>query len=181
MASIIGVQELQHTNGTSAATISSAGIITKPQTPAFRVTQSSSQTLAHATVTKLTFNTKTGSQHQFDTSSNWNTTNYEFTAPVSGVYFFKGQFFASVSTQRAAFNILIDTGSGFDTTASNDYLTQELTLGTASVGGAVYSGSAVAYLTAGHKVAAYGYQEQGSSSATNASAWLTHFSGFLVG
>lgn len=180
MASIIGVQELQHTNGTSAATISSAGIITKPQTPAFRVTQSSSQTLAHATVTKLTFNTKTGGRN-FDTGGDWNTTNYEFTAPVDGVYFFKGQFFASVSTQRASFAILIDTGSGFDTSDGSTYLTQELMAGTSSVGGGVYSGSAVAYLTAGHKIAAYGYQEQNSNSATNASAWLTHFSGFLVG
>ena len=181
MASIIGVQELQHTNGTSAATISSAGIITKPQTPAFRVTASAGQSLSHATFTKLAFNTKTGSQHQFDTGGNWNTTNYDFTAPVSGVYFFKGQFFASVSTNRAAFNILIDTGSGFDITDSNSYLTQELSAGISANGGGVYSGSAVAYLTAGHKIAAYGYQEQGSATTTNANAWLTHFSGYLVG
>jgi hypothetical protein len=43
MASIIGVQELQHTNGTSAMTIDSNGTIQMPQKPAWRLGLDSSQ------------------------------------------------------------------------------------------------------------------------------------------
>ena len=43
MASIIGVQELQHTNGTSAMTIDSSGRVTMPVVPAWRVSITSDQ------------------------------------------------------------------------------------------------------------------------------------------
>jgi len=178
----LNVGTIKDATGTNTGiSISSAGIITKPQTPAFRVTASAGQALAHATLTKISFDTKTGSNFQFDTGGDYDTTNYHFLAPVTGVYFFKGQFFASVSTGRGGTFILVDTGSGFDVTDTDTYLTQGLRTPSAANGGIVYSSTAVVHLTAGHKVAAYAYQEQGSSTTINATGSLTHFTGYLVG
>ena len=179
----LNVGTIKEATGTNTAmTIDSTGRILTPARPAFFVTQASSQTLTHGTLGKLTFDTKTGSRGQFDTGGDWNTSNYEFTAPVNGVYFFKGQFLASVSTGRAATYILIDDGTGsFDISDGNTFLTGELTVATATSGGVVYPASVVVYLTAGRKVAAYALQEQGSNTSTNTNPALTHFSGFLVG
>ena len=55
MASEIGVQTIQHTNGTDAITINSGGIITPSQQPIFHVTKSADQTLTDATTTLITF------------------------------------------------------------------------------------------------------------------------------
>lgn len=85
MASIIGVQELQHTNGTSAATIDSTGRILTPARPAF---------LAHRNGVSATLTG--GNYHQifpfntvdFDIGNNYDTTNYNYVCPVDGIYFF---------------------------------------------------------------------------------------------
>ena len=85
MASIIGVQELQHTNGTSAMTIDSSGRILTPARPAFLVHR-------NGVVATLTG----GNDHQifpfntvdFDIGSNFDTTNHNYVCPVDGVYFF---------------------------------------------------------------------------------------------
>jgi hypothetical protein len=178
----LNVGTIKEATGTNTGiSISSAGIITKPQTPAFRVTASAGQSLPNATLTKISFDTKTGSNFQFDTGGDYDTTNYHFLAPVTGVYFFKGQFFASVSTNRGGTFILVDTGSGFDVSDTDTYLTQGLRTPSAANGGIVFSSTAVVHLTAGHKVAAYAYQEQGSASTINSTGSLTHFTGYLVG
>lgn len=55
MASELGVNTIQHTNGTDALTINSGGIITPSQQPIFHVTKSADQTLTDATTTLITF------------------------------------------------------------------------------------------------------------------------------
>jgi len=85
MASIIGVQELQHTNGTSAATIDSSGRILTPARPAF---------LVHRNNVAIALTE--GNEHQilpfntvaFDIGNNYSTTNFNYVCPVAGVYFF---------------------------------------------------------------------------------------------
>ena len=55
MASEIGVQTIQHTNGTDAATINSGGIITPSQQPIFHVTKNTDQTLSDQQTAVITF------------------------------------------------------------------------------------------------------------------------------
>jgi len=86
MASIIGVQELQHTNGTSAATIDSSGRMLTPARPAFLAYRTNG---VSATLTE-------GNYHQifpfdaveFDIGNNYDTTNTNYVCPVDGIYFF---------------------------------------------------------------------------------------------
>ena len=65
MASIIGVQELQHTNGTSAMTIDSNGLVKHPQRPIFSVR-------GRANSTSLT-----AADPNFDYITTWTTTDID--------------------------------------------------------------------------------------------------------
>ena len=97
MASEIGVQKIQHTNGTTAITIDSSGNVTAggniitPARPAFSVKRV--DTAATGSTGQVQFNT-------VDTNINscWDTTNYRFEAPVNGVYHFSFTAMASGSS-----------------------------------------------------------------------------------
>jgi hypothetical protein len=65
MASIIGVQELQHTNGTSAMTIASNGLVKHPQRPIFSVRGVASGT------------SLTAAETNFDYVTSWTTTDVD--------------------------------------------------------------------------------------------------------
>ncbi len=78
MASIIGVETLQHTNGTTAATIDSSGRILTPARPSFRAIGTNN---AFSTTSPIPFpNVQHNIGSHFSTSSN------EFTVPIAGVY-----------------------------------------------------------------------------------------------
>ena len=86
MASIIGVENLQHTNGTTAATIDSTGRISTPARPSFgargyvgAVTGQGYQSTSYFNVIDHNVG------NYFENSS---TTGAKFTAPVAGVYHF---------------------------------------------------------------------------------------------
>lgn len=82
MASIIGVETLQHTNGTTAATIDSSGVITQPTKPMFRATGADNVSLTNNTFTKIQFNNE-----DFDIGGYYDhSTNYRFTPLVAGKY-----------------------------------------------------------------------------------------------
>ena len=85
MASILKVNEIQHTGGTSALTIDSSGRVLQPAKPAFSVylsTDASAQNFA--TLTKVRFDTK-----DFDIGNNVTLDNSAvFTAPINGIYHF---------------------------------------------------------------------------------------------
>ena len=85
MASIIGVETLQHTNGTTAATIDSSGSILTPARPAFSVYQSASiSSQDYTDFTKAPFDTE-----DFDIGNNVTLNNSAvFTAPINGIYHF---------------------------------------------------------------------------------------------
>lgn len=81
MASIIGVQELQHTNGTSAATIDSSGRILTPARPAFRGRMADVGVANYTTETDMTNYTE-----NFDIGGGFNPTTGIYTVPITGLY-----------------------------------------------------------------------------------------------
>ena len=80
MASIIGVETLQHTNGTTAATIDSVGRILTPARPNFRAIGT---TNSFATTSPIPFPSV-----QHNIGSHFSTSSNEFTVPIAGVYSF---------------------------------------------------------------------------------------------
>ncbi len=84
MASTLKVQNIQHTGGTSAITIDSAGRVLQPARPAFRAYMTGDQSAPSAnTFTTIQFNAE-----NYDIGGNFNTSNYTFTTPVAGIYYF---------------------------------------------------------------------------------------------
>ena len=101
MASILGVETLQHTNGTTAATIDSTGRILTPARPAFHARYSSSGT--EGVQGDIVFN-----EEDFDIGSNYDTSNGRFTAPVAGIYYF---CFEGLSAGSSGGGVLADGAS----------------------------------------------------------------------
>jgi hypothetical protein len=127
MASIIGVETLQHTNGTTAATIDSSGRVLKPNTPYFRTHRSTALTYAASMSTVVYNNVRTNIGSHYDSSTG------VFTAPVDGLYLFScGATVSPITTVSRYFIIelfynnsttVFETrSSAFDDTGhSNDY------------------------------------------------------------
>ena len=85
MASELGVQTIQHTNGTDALTVDSSGNLTAPQSlvitnqPRLQVTGSSAN---YINTTPIPFPNVI-----IDNRSAWNTSTNTYTVPVAGDYF----------------------------------------------------------------------------------------------
>ena len=84
MASIIGVQELQHTNGTSAMTIDSSGRVTMPVVPAWRVSITSDQSFTTSGLHTVQLD-QTDTENCF-LNGGVTISSYKIVAPVSGIY-----------------------------------------------------------------------------------------------
>ena len=93
--STLKVQEIQHTGGTTGLTIDSSGRILQPTKPAFRAYRNATgwNDITHNTWTKLPLNAT-----DFNIGSCYDTSNYKFTAPVSGVYVFDFQLYVDNSS-----------------------------------------------------------------------------------
>lgn len=116
MASELGVQTIQHTNGTDAMTIDSSGRILTPARPAFSVSLSSGVTAGFNNVIAFnTVNTNVGSHYDI--------TNKRFVAPVAGLYHFafsslgcgnsSGGQLASATAASARIELSTDSGSNY--------------------------------------------------------------------
>lgn len=86
------VNELAHTNNTSALTVDSSGRIKAPQTPLFQATCITPYAMTQ-TFTELVY-----SQEEVDIGGNYNNSNGRFYAPIDGLYEFG---FASIGMQNA--------------------------------------------------------------------------------
>jgi len=84
------VQNIKHTNGTTAQTVDSSGRVTTPARPMFRAynTTSGWVELTHDSNQILNFNAT-----QINNGNHYNTSTYKFTAPVAGLYEFRVQIY----------------------------------------------------------------------------------------
>ena len=141
MAGIVGLTELQHTNGTTAATIDTGGRILTPARPMMSVRGANASSANSAVYTN------------FQEVTGWTTTdlniggglsNGRFVAPVTGNYHLEGYSHRGASTNYRAFFLAVYDGSSYSilirSYSGNDYK------------GYTIGGSLIYPLTAGHEV-----------------------------
>lgn len=95
MSSILKVSEIQDpTNNNSALTVNSSGYVITPQRPAFFVRAATRY--SQTGKIKYDLDTATGC---FNQGGHYSTTDYQFTAPVAGIYTFSNQVYGEGTSQ----------------------------------------------------------------------------------
>ena len=93
--STLKVQNIAHTNGTNAMTISSGGVVTQPNNPMFKATGADNIALTNNTFTKVQFNSE-----EFDVGGYYDsTTNYRYTPQVAGKYLIYGRVYITYASE----------------------------------------------------------------------------------
>lgn len=128
--------------------------------PAFSAYQSSAQTLASATLTKLTFTTE-----EFDTNSCYDTSTSRFTPIVAGYYFLNGSMAIS-SSETTGFVSFYKNGAEVKRGSYNS-----ATGGVNTIEGTALNGTT-------DYIELWGYI--GAGQALSASSVYTYFQGFLA-
>jgi hypothetical protein len=143
--------------------------------PAFSAYASSSQTISHATFTKVSYQTE-----EFDTANCFDsTTNYRFTPTVAGYYFINGSIYWNVAIGGELILKLYKNGSAYF--QLNDL---QSTSGTAQP--YAFAGTCLTYLNGSTDyLEIYVYQSSGSSKSTGnqsigQTVGPTYFQGYLV-
>lgn len=85
MTGIIKVDTIQNNGGTTGLTIDSSGRVTQPALPYVMVNLSANATINTSGTTDVPYDTVLSSQ-----GISWNTSTYQFTVPVAGLYNFSG-------------------------------------------------------------------------------------------
>ncbi len=130
MTSIIKVNNIQNSSGTSAMAIDGSGRVTTPARPSFFAHMTGGSWVDNvADDTVLPFN---ATLHNI--GNHYNTSTYKFTVPLAGVYFFSFQLYLSNGggSQYAGIgknNAILNTGNGdnypligiYQNTGSDDY------------------------------------------------------------
>lgn len=118
MASEIGVQNIQHTNGTTAMTIDSSGRVSLPQQIGF-LAEGSASYVAYSSLDTLAYNSVTNAG-QFNNGGHYDITTYKFTAPIAGMYFFHASAYANAVTS-SGLRLQHDNSSGVGITSYRYY------------------------------------------------------------
>jgi len=163
MSSVLKVNAIQNTAGTSAITIDSNGVVLTPSTsrPAF--------------MARNTANSASGGIVIFDTAvlnqgSHYNTTDGKFTAPIAGLYSFSAVVLSDMGGTDNYFQLsLLINGTSYAKVQNYSYEDNDSS-GSLSV---VASLSASDYVQVNFNQPYYG--------TTSAASNFTHFSGFLLG
>ena len=106
MASIIGVETLQHTNGTTAMEIDSSGRVTKPNAVAWHAYKDNG-TVTGASTTIVWNKTHTNVGSMYSTSTG------EVTIPVAGLYFISVFGMPTSTTDKLLWFQLVKNGTEF--------------------------------------------------------------------
>ena len=173
VATNIQSDTIKHSGGTSAISITSAGVVTQPAKPMFRVKQSSDQAISNATATTVQFADKTASG-AFDIGGYFNTSNYRYIPQVAGYY-----FFATTVTIRAANpdyvivfirknGVTMYRNLGMESNAANAHVP-------AHVSGIIHMNGSSDYMDVQVQ------HNTGSSQNTNSNFEYSNFNGYLIG
>ena len=171
MASILKVNELQHTGGTTAATIDSSGHILQPAKPMFHVTKSGAdQAVTSSTATKINWATVVT-----DVGGHFSVADDEYTIPVSGMYniqcCLRGS--ATANTMDYVIIYLYLNGAMIKTLG-------QLNIRDDDLNNSHVNGSVNIYLNAGNVISFYG-SVSGGAAHFGADSRYTFCSGFLIG
>lgn len=164
MTSILKVNQIQNTSGTTALTVDSAGIVTKSAVPAFHaygINNGQYATLG----TTVPFNATA-----LNSGNHFNTSTYTFTAPVSGIYCFTCM--ALLGTVSTYLSLYKNNGSDIN------YLQLH---GSSSSGWAEATGTALVELNATNTVRMYLTSGSVYLGGTNSTDSLNSFTGYLIG
>ena len=173
MASELGVQTIQHTNGTDAMTIDSTGRILTPARPAFSCRPNGDISYSASGWKATDFDTV-----DFDIGSNLNAGGY-FVCPVTGIYQFNLHMrFDSVGTGYIIICLASElSGTATPTTNANLYFNSYVINGSPNSTYDSLSTSLTISMTAGDNVMPWHYSADTFYTVSTASS----FSGFLVG
>lgn len=170
-----GILQLK-SGGTTIATISSTGLalnsgnITLPSSaaPSFSAYNSSAQSVAHNTFTKIQFQTE-----NFDTNSNYdNSTNYRFTPTVAGYYHV---------TEQVAFNSLTANSMSVIYKNGGAIAYSPIAVGWSGISNTISAIAIDVYMNGTTDyLEVYAYQATGGSLNTIGSSNATIFSAFLA-
>jgi len=161
--STLKVQNIQHTNGTSAMTIDGSGRILTPNRPAFCTETKPSSVSDGATIV--------WTSTLFDTSSSYSTSTGKFTAPIAGIYQF--QFHVMFSSFNPAQIRFFKTPSG----GSEDTLSEVKAQG---FDGIIHILDDCRCVQMGVGDTVHVYKDSGTI-VTNTDKAFASFSGFLIG
>ena len=169
MASILKVNTIQDaTNSNTALSVDSSGRVTTPARPSFKAYMSSDQTApSQSTFTTIQFNAE-----NHDIGGNFNTSNYTFTTPVSGVYYFYTSY-SYVASASGTGGAIISMRAGGTAIAAVDFLVEDTSARWGS------SCSTVVNLNAGVAVTSLAYGP--ARSIFGGDFGQTQFCGYLIG
>ena len=113
-AKTLAVDAINHTDGTSAMTISSAGVISQPALPCFHVTKNADQSVSDATIAVVTFESVTdGSDRVINKGGLFANNKFTVTSTTTGVYYFYATLLAE-SSQNTSDSYLYFRKNGTD-------------------------------------------------------------------
>ena len=173
MAGIVGLTELQHTNGTSAATINTSGVISQPTKPLFRVCPAGDKAISNNSTTVIPFDDKSSSSELFDVGGYFNTSTFRYTPLVAGYY----SVHMSVLLESANYTIGAINKNGVSQ-FTNRAWSEGGVFSTAQISGVIHMNGSTDYLegTVYHNVGS-------TQNIRGADAGLghTYFCGFFIG
>ena len=174
MASEIGVQKIQHTNGTDAMTIDSSGRILTPNKVAFKAGIASNFSVTSASRTKIPFVLDGLGGRHFNHGSGFDATNNRFVAPIAGTYWFAAQAYIA-NHSNTVYHILRFTGN------DNSFVFGEgNALGAPTLAAYGYKTiTMIADLAVGDRVDVR--TQSGSDTSYSLESGTTAFSGYLIG
>ena len=178
MASILKVNEIQHTGGTSALTVDSSGRVFTPARPSFNAGLASQISIT-ATTVKMNAVTTYYSVGNITTNvqvgSGYDNTNYKYVVPVTGIYVLGAQVNVQVNNTAARYLSALIHVDGSE-------VENLKWVGSVNDGGSYpdydgVSGSTIAYLTSGMELELKAYCTETVTALTN----TTFFYGYLLG
>jgi hypothetical protein len=164
----ITLQEADTASNLTLTVPAQAGTVAIKETPAFSAYLTLSQSVANNTVTKITINTE-----EFDTNSNYDTSNYRFTPTVAGYYQVNGLVtFTTLSSGYYGIVRLFKNGSEVKYGVNTPSATNAYTRSNISV--LVYLNGSTDYIEL------YCYQNSGSSNPLATGSVDSYFQASMV-